>query len=128
MKFLSAEWMKKHEELLKKEFSTDGRVSAKLIEIYEDCPDGKTRWIYYGLKDGQFEELRYGDGSGYPEATFVSSGKYVDYVKVEKGEVSAKAALMGGTFTLQGNMLKALSMIGIYNRVMKCKQFEGIEY
>lgn len=120
--------MRKHEELLKKEFSKDGRVNARLVEVYEDCPDGKTRWIYYALTEGKFKEMRYDTGDDVPEATFISSGKYKDYVKVETGEISPKSAHMNGTFTLKGNMMQALSMIGIYNRIMKCKQFEDIEY
>lgn len=128
MKFLSDEWMKKYEDLLRKEFSKDGKVNAKLVEIYRNCPDGKTRWISYGLKDGRFEDMRNDVGDKVPEATFILSGKYEDYVKVEKGEINQKTALMNGTFALIGNMIKAVSMIGIYDRVTKCKRFDGIEY
>ncbi len=128
MKFLSKEWLEGHQALLQAEFSKKSRVKTKLVEIYEDCPDGKTRWIYYSLKDGLLEEFKSDEGNDLPEATFRCYGKYESYVKVLTGEISPKASLMDGTFTLEGNMMKALAMLGVYNRISKCKDVEGTVY
>ncbi len=128
MKFISKEWMDAHEKLLNEEFNKKGRVNVQLVEIYEDCPDGTTRWIYYHLKDGVVEEFKSGEGTELPEATFRSYGKYESYVKIQTGEISPKASLMDGTFTLEGNMMKALAMLGVYNRIQKCKTIPGTEY
>lgn len=128
MKFMSQEWIDTHEKQLRTELSKEGKFTFKLVEIYEDCPDGTTKWVYYSLKNSLLEDMQNGEGNDTPEAEFKCYGKYESYIKVLKGELNSKAALIDGTFKLAGNMMKALSMLGIYSKVEKSKHVEGTEY
>jgi len=131
MKFLSEEWAEKHKALLLADFKEENRSNVELTEVYENCygEDGKTIWIYYSMKNGLMDKLERGEGEdNIPESTFRCFGDYKDYVRVVKGQLDPKKGLMTGTFTLEGNYLKAISMLGTYMRVTECKKVPDLEF
>lgn len=130
MKFLSEAWCARHKEVLLSEFNKPNRNNVELTEVYEGCyGEDKTIWIYYKMVDGLLAEMARGEGEeGIHEATFRCFGSYDDYVKVIHGELDPKKGIMTGKFTLEGNLIKAMGMLGTYMKVSDCKKFAGTEF
>lgn len=131
MKFLDQEWFDKHVAALKSEFTETTRSTVGLVEVYENVygEEDNTVWIHYEQKNGLVETCERGEGEDdIPSANFVVYGDYSDYVKVCKGELDPNKGIVSGKFTLEGNLLKAMGMLGTYNRITKCKKIEGMEY
>ena len=131
MKFLSQEWFDKHVEALHTTFKDTNRNNTELVEVYENCwgEEGKTIWIYYQMKDGLVGKCERGEGEeNLPAATFRCFGEYDDYVLVAQGKLDPKKGLLTGKFTLEGNLVKAISMLGTYMKVTECKRIEGMDY
>lgn len=131
MKFLDQEWFEKHVEALKKEFSEPNRSNVTLVEVYENVygEDGKSVWIHYVQENGLLKSCERGEGEDdIPEAQFVVYGDYADYVAVCEGRLEPSKGIVSGKFTLEGNLLKAMGMLGTYNRITECKKLEGTEF
>ena len=128
MKFLSEEWFAAHEKKIR-EVLTPGKACTEMTELYRNCPDGRTVWIYYKIENGLLADIRMGEGEAtLPKATFGGSGDYSSYVKSAKGELNAVKAISQGYFKFNGNLLKALPMLDIYNKVNAAKVFPDNEY
>ena len=130
MKFLSEEWTAEHKKLLDAEFSKENRNNVELVEVYENCyGEDKTIWILYKMVNGLLGEFKRGEGDeDIPKASFRCFGDYEDYVSVAKGELDPKKGIMSGKFTLEGNLMKAMSMLGTYMKVTVCKRVPGMEF
>jgi len=130
MIFLDDEWFEKHIEKGKSEFNKPNRSNLDLVEVYENCWGGSsTIWIYYELKDGMLNKYEKGEGEdNIPDAQFRCFGEYKDYVRVCKGELDPNKGIISGTFTLEGNLLKAMGMLGTYGRLTEAKRIPGMEY
>ncbi|MDO4815798.1 MAG: hypothetical protein Q4A83_04245 [Bacillota bacterium] len=128
MKFLSEEWFEKHQAKIKEEL-TPGKACTAMTELYLDCPDGTDKWIYYRIENGLLAEIKMGVGKDtLPEATFGGSGKYTSYVMSAKGELDPVKSITQGHFKFDGKLMKALPMLGIYNKVNAAKVFPENEY
>ncbi|HWQ75933.1 MAG TPA: SCP2 sterol-binding domain-containing protein [Syntrophomonas sp.] len=128
MKFLSEEWFIEFEKRCRDEFSKASNLSTELVEVYENFEGNRTIWCLFKLENGLIAQFKHGEGEdSIPSALFRTFGDYPDYVKVLKGELNPKKGLMAGTFTLEGNMMKAMGMLGTYMRVTECKKVPGLE-
>lgn len=128
MKFLSIEWFSEHERLLKSEFSRQGSVSAELVEVYQHWDGRGSVWVYYNIVNGFLEKINRGEGEdNIPRAVFRVFGEYENYVSVLRGELDPKLGIMTGKFKLEGNMMKAMGMLGIYARITECKKIPDME-
>ena len=128
MKFLSEEWLAKHEAKIR-ESLTPGKACVEMTELYKECPDGTDKWIYYRIDKGLLAEIKMGVGADtLPKAGFAGSGKYSSYVLSAKGEIDAVKAISQGHFKFSGNLLKALPMYPIYAKVNEAKVFPDNEY
>lgn len=116
IKFLSPEWEKKMQELLAAEFTKKGGVTTEFLQVVENCPDGKTRWMLASIKKSIMVSYNLGEGE-LPEANFKAFADYSTFEKVIKKELEGGKALVTGEFRLEGNMVKALGLIGTYNRL-----------
>ena len=127
MKFLSEEWLAKHEAKIR-ETLTPGKACVDMTELYKECPDGSDTWIYYRIEKGLLAEIKMGKGADtMPKATFGGSGKYSSYVMSAKGELDAVKAVSQGHFKFN-NLLKALPMYPLYVKVNEAKVFPENEY
>ena len=129
LKYLSQDWMVESEKVMKEVFNKKSRVKTHLVEVYEDCPDDIVRWVEFKIEDGFLTEFRNGEGDDdLPEATFRLYGSRQKYVDVLQGKLDPQTALVTGVFTLEGNFLKALSLIGLYKKIIKARQSLDTEY
>lgn len=130
MKLLSQEWFDAMVTKAKTEYFTKPtRLSLSYCEVYENCPgDEETVWTYFELKEGLVEvaEIGYGEDD-MPEADYRCFGDYDDYVRVLKGELDPNMGIVRGIFTLEGNLVKAMTLLGTYNGLTKSKRVDGLE-
>ncbi len=118
--YLTEEWRAEAERRLKAELTPESldRATTSLAHVHTDCPGGGTKHLLYRLENGALTELILGDGPA-PEAEFEISGPYEILAKVGRGEMEVASAVMTGKLKLKGNMLKALKMASIAERVNK---------
>ena len=120
VKYLSPEWRDEAEKRLKSELSPEkmNNITSSMSNIYQNCPDGKTRYLFFKFEDGNFAELSIGDGEP-PAAEFRISGDYEIFAKISRAELGSQKALMTGKLKLKGNLAKALSLASVSDRLNK---------
>ena len=118
--YLSSEWRDEAEKRLKNELDPEKmkRISSSMSNIYTNCPDGNDRYLFFGFKDGRLETLSIGEGEP-PEAEFRITGSYETFARISRTELGSQRALMTGKLKLKGNMVKALKLASIADRLNK---------
>jgi len=128
MKYCSEEWFEEHKKLLATMFTKPSNLSAELVEVYEHCEGNKTVWVYYKVDKGLVADIKRGEGEEtIPKAMFRCFGEYENYAKVIRGELDPKMGIMTKRFKLEGNMMKAMGMLGVYAKVTEAKKVPGLE-
>jgi putative sterol carrier protein len=117
-RYLSPEWTSEAMKRLRQSLTAEQmkHVTSSMLTVYHNCPDGKDRALYYQFVDGALAELSIREGTP-PQAEFVISGDYDTFARISRAELGSRAALMGGKLRLQGNMVKALSLASIVDRL-----------
>ena len=128
MKYVSEEWFEEHKKLLAGMFTKPSNVSAELVEVYKNWDGNKTAWVYYKVEKGLIADIKRGEGEDtIPKAMFRCFGEYENYAKVIRGELDPKMGIMTGKFKLEGNMMKAMGMLGVYAKVTEAKKVPNLE-
>lgn len=94
-----------------------------MTNIYNNCPGGVTKYLFIKIADGNFEAVEVGEGDP-PQAEFIIIGDYDVYAKISRAELGSQLALMEGKLKLKGNMVKALKLAKISDKINKV--FAGI--
>lgn len=120
VKYLSEDWRAEVERRLKEQLTPEkmNNLTSSMNNLYLDCPDGKSRYFFVGFAEGNVESVLVGEGDG-PKAEFVISGDYEVFAKISRAELGAQRALMGGLLKLKGNMVKALKLASLVDRLNK---------
>lgn len=120
LRYLSQEWRDAAETRLKQELSPErmNRITSSMSNIYLNCPDGKDRYLFFKYQDGMLLELLLGDGEP-PAAEFKISGDYETFAKITRAELGSQKALMTRKLKLKGNMIKALKLASVADRLNK---------
>jgi len=128
-KYLSPEWAQEALRRLRQELDADKmkHVTSSMLTVYKDCPDGQERALYYKFVDGVIDELSIREGE-LPEAEFRIIGDYETFAKISRAEIGSRSALMSGKLTLKGNMVKALSLAAVVDRLNKVLASIPTEY
>ena len=118
LKYLSPEWTAEAAKRLRAELTPEQmkHVTSSMVTVYKNCPDGKERALYYGFVDGVVDEVSIREGV-LPPAEFSITGDYETFAKISRAELGARAALMSGKLVLKGNMVKALSLASVVDRL-----------
>jgi putative sterol carrier protein len=119
-RYLSPEWTQEALRRLRQELDADKmkHVTSSMLTVYKNCPDGVDRALYYKFRDGVIDELSIREGD-LPEAEFKIIGDYETFARISRAEIGSRAALMSGKLTLKGNMVKALSLSAVVDRLNK---------
>lgn len=128
VKFLSQEWAEKMYESLKAEFVEEAGVTLDFIQVVEESPDGEEHWMEYILENSKFVDFKTGTGEWNEEAPFKAFAEYDVYKRVIQGELDGKDALMTGEFSLEGNMAKAMTLMGTYVRIENVQRSIDTEF
>jgi putative sterol carrier protein len=120
VKYLSQEWCNEAGRLLAAEITPEkmNRISSSMSNIYRNCPGGKDRFFHVKFVDGVISVISVGEGTP-PEAEFVITGDYEVFAKISRAELGAQKALMTGKLKLKGNMVKALKLASVVDRLNK---------
>jgi putative sterol carrier protein len=118
VKYLSPEWAAEALRRLRAELSPEKmkHITSSMVTIYTHCPDRKVRAVYYELKEGAFEQLSISEGAS-PDAEFAIKGDYETFAQISRAELKSRKALMSGKLELKGNLVKALSLAVIVDRL-----------
>ena len=120
VKYLSQEWRAEVEKRLKEQLTPEkmNNLTSSMNNLYLNCPDGKSHYFFVGFSEGSIESVLVGEGEG-PKAEFVISGDYDVFAKISRAELGAQKALMNGMLKLKGNMVKALKLASLSDRLNK---------
>lgn len=120
LRYLSPEWKEAVEARLKSELSAErmNKITSSMSNVYLNCPDGKERYMFFQYVDGNLDRFLVGEGEA-PQAEFKISGDYETFAKISRAEMGAQVGLMSGKLKLKGNMVKALKLASIADRINK---------
>ena len=118
--YLTEEWRAEAERRLKAELTPErmNNITSSMSNIYLDCPDGGSKYLLFRFENGALAELGLGAGEP-PEAEFHITGTYEVFAQISRAELGAQKALMTGKLKLKGNMIKALKLAAIADRLNK---------
>ena len=116
--YLSPEWALEATRRLQKDLTPEKmkHLTSSMTTTYTNCPDGRERTVYYRLEDGVVQEVSL-HGDDAPKAEFTIKGDYETFAQISRAELKARAALMGGKLTLKGNLVKALRLAPVVDRL-----------
>jgi putative sterol carrier protein len=116
--YLSQEWSQEANRRLKTDLTPEKmkHLTSSMLTVYADCPDGASRAVYYRVVDGVVEEVSIQEGD-LPRAEFTISGDYETFARISRAELKARSALMSGKLTLKGNLVKALRLAPVVDRL-----------
>ena len=129
IQYLTPQWREEAEKRLKAELSPQrmNLISSSMSNIYQNCPDGKTRHLVFFYENGELTQLILGEGEP-PQAEFRITGDYETFAKISRAELGSQRALMTGKLKLKGNMVKALKLASIADRINKVLSKIEAEY
>ena len=106
VQYLTPAWRDEAEKRLKFELSPERMnfITSSMSNIYLDCPDGGTRYLFFRFEKGEFADLLLGEGEP-PAAEFKISGQYDTFAKISRAELGSQRALMTGK--LQAKIARA---------------------
>lgn len=119
--YLSQPWRDEAEKRLASELPPERMnfVTSSMSNIYRNCPpDGAEKFLFFKFVEGKFAEMVVGEGAP-PKAEFSISGDYQTFAKITRGELGAQKALMTMKLKLKGNMVKALKLASLADRLNK---------
>ncbi len=120
VKYLSGEWHAMAEKSLREQITKDKmkNISTSMSNIYKNCPDGKERFLYVSIENGVIADFQVGEGEP-PKADFRITGDYDVFSRISRAELGAHTALVTGKLKLKGNMVKALKLASLADRINK---------
>jgi putative sterol carrier protein len=127
--YLSPEWTQEAYRRLREELTAEKMkfVTSSMLTVYHACPDGKERALYYRFLDGVVDEVSIREGE-LPDVEFRIIGDYDTFARISRAEMGSRSALMSGKLKLQGNMVKALSLASVVDRMNKVLATIPTEY
>jgi putative sterol carrier protein len=120
VKYLSNEWHALAEQALREQITPDKmkNISTSMSNIYKNCPGGRDRFLFVSLEKGVVADFQVGEGEP-PKAEFRITGDYDVFCRITRAELGAHTALMTGKLKLKGNMVKALKLASLADRINK---------
>jgi len=117
-KYLSLEWAQEATRRLQEDLTPEKmkNLTSSMATIYTNCPDGLERTVYYRLEDGVVREVSLYEEDA-PQAEFIIKGEYETFAQISRAELKSRAALMSGKLTLKGNLVKALRLAPVVDRL-----------
>jgi putative sterol carrier protein len=91
-------------------------LTSSMLTVYTACPDGAERAVLYRVVDGVVQEVSLHTGE-LPQAEFSITGDYDTFARISRAELKSRAALMSGKLSLKGNLVKALRLASVVDRL-----------
>lgn len=119
--YLSPEWAAEVKKQLQEGLTPDkmNNLTSSMNSIYANCPGGAAeKYFFVGFVDGKVDRVETGEGKG-PQAEFAITGDYETFARISRAELGSQKALMSGKLKLRGNMVKALKLASLCDRINK---------
>ena len=119
--YLSPEWGEEVEKRLREGLTPEkmNNLTSSMTNVYAHCPGNDAeKHFHVAFEDGAVKSVKVGAGAG-PKAEFTITGDYETFAKISRAELGAQKALMGGKLKLRGNMVKALKLASLVDRLNK---------
>jgi putative sterol carrier protein len=118
--YLSQAWGDEVKTRLVKELSPDkmNNLSSSMTNRYTNCKGGADQYFHVSFENGAVASVQVGVGEG-PEAEFIIQGDYNVFAQISQATLGAQRALMTGQLKLKGNMVKALKLASLVDRINK---------
>ncbi|MFC1850160.1 SCP2 sterol-binding domain-containing protein [candidate division CSSED10-310 bacterium] len=122
LRYLSPEWRVVAERRLRADLPPErmNYITSSMSNIYLNCPDGKENYLLFRFEKGALQELKLGEGEP-PAAEFRVVGEYGIFSQISQAELGSLKALMTGKLKLKGNMVKALKLASVCDRIGHAK-------
>ncbi len=116
--YLSPEWAEEATRRLQADLTPEKmkHLTSSMLTIYTNCPDGVERTVYYRVEEGVVQEVSLQEGTP-PQAEFTLRGEYDTFARISRAELKARSALMSGKLVLKGNLVKALRLAPVVDRL-----------
>ncbi len=133
VKHLSPEWQELCENALNEdeEFAKlAGDLTVKLNNIIENCPDGKTRFLYWRFEKGKLRETVVGllEDLGDRQPFFTTVASYDTFMKINTAKKSIDAAVMEGLIRFEGDLVQMMQHADALNRFTEVRRRIPTEY
>ena len=114
LEYLSEQWFEQAKSSIKEKITPKMMKynTLHLVLVFQNCPDGRDKYLSVQFKKGELEDVEMGEGNG-PSATFKIYGDYKVFTKINQRELNAKVALLSGKVKLKGSKIKALKLAPI---------------
>jgi putative sterol carrier protein len=118
--YLGPEWRDEAEKGLRAELTPEKMkfLTTSVTYSYKNCPGGGDKFLYFSCENGAPKDFLVGAGDG-PVAEFKIIGDYDLYSKITQGIIKSHTALMTGKLKVKGNMVKALKLASLADRINK---------
>jgi putative sterol carrier protein len=118
LQYLSPEWAQEAARRLKRDLTPEKmkHLTSSMLTVYTNCPDGIDRGVYYRVVEGVVEEVSLQEGE-HADAEFTITSDYETFARISRAELKARAALMSGKMMLKGNLVKALRLSPVVDRL-----------
>jgi hypothetical protein len=118
LQYLSPEWAREALRRLQADLTPEKMkyLTSSMLTVYTGCPDGVDRAVYYRVVDGIVEELSLKEGA-WPDSEFTITADYDTFARISRAELKARSALMSGKMSLKGNLVKALRLAPVVDRL-----------
>lgn len=120
LRYLSPEWRDAVEDRLKTDLTPEKMnfISSSMANVYTGCPDKKEHFLFFEFENGLLKSLATGTGQ-VPDAEFRIIGSYEVFARISRSDLGSHKALMTGKLKLKGNMIKALKLASVADRINK---------
>jgi putative sterol carrier protein len=120
VEYLSSQWRDEVEKHLKSELTPEKMkfITTSVAFNYTNCPQGKDKYLYFKCEDGSITDVLVDEGEP-PKAEFVITGNYDLFAQITQGIIKSHRALMSGKLKVKGNMVKALKLASLADRINK---------
>ena len=133
VRYLSLEWQKLCQEAVNRdpEFAgLAGVLTMDLNNVIENCPDGKTRFLYWRFERGRLCETFVGSldelGKRKPAATTLAS--YETFRKINTAKLTVEKAVTEGRLRFEGDLARMMECMDALNRFTEVRRSIPTEY
>ncbi|MBN2005071.1 MAG: SCP2 sterol-binding domain-containing protein [Anaerolineae bacterium] len=116
--YLSQEWAAEATRRLQETLTPEKMkyLTSSMLNIYTHCPDGKEKAVFYSIRDGVVERVSICDADP-PGAEFTVTSDYQTFAQISQAKLKARSALMSGKMHLKGNLITALRLAPVVDRL-----------
>ena len=118
--YLSQEWAEEVKKQLTSQLDREkmNNITSSMTNRYSNTKSGVDQYFHVAFENGAVSAVEVGNGEG-PKAEFVIFGDYEIFKQISQATLGAQRALMTGDLKLKGNMVKALKLASLVDRINK---------